>query len=71
MRRNTVFMVAGHTKNRCDDALVFMKRKLKQRIFLTPLDMISLNVDNFEKHQANFAPEIIWIQWESFLESIL
>ena len=34
------FLAAGHTKNRCDAAFGFTKRKLKQRTFVCPSEMM-------------------------------
>lgn len=43
-----LFLVTGHTKNRCDAVLGFVKRKLKQRYVLSPQEMMRVIEDSID-----------------------
>ena len=63
------FLIAGHTKNRCDGAFGFVKRELKRRDALTAKDMISVVSDSSDTNCAVLSADVSWMQWKSFLKN--
>ena len=61
------FMIAGHTKNRCDCAFGFVKRKLRQENVLTPDEMVSVVERSSESNKALICSDTKWRRWKEFL----
>lgn len=62
------FLVAGHTKNRCDGAFGLVKRELKRRNVNTPRDMVEVVKDSSASNRAILSGQVRWMGWKSFLE---
>ncbi|MEM9400723.1 MAG: hypothetical protein AAF984_10995 [Verrucomicrobiota bacterium] len=61
------FMIAGHTKNRCDGAFGFVKRKLKSRDVMNPVDMVQVVRDSSTTNVPVLADDVRWTRWKEFL----
>lgn len=61
------FLVAGHTKNRCDAAFGLVKRSFKQQDVLDPKSMIALIDRSSHSNTSVCATDLEWVDGKSFL----
>lgn len=64
------FLVAGHTKNECDGAFGCIKRKMKIRNILCPMDMRSVISESSQYSKAISASHVTWVDWKTYLSAM-
>jgi len=64
---NLYFLVAGHTKNRCDAAFGFVERKLKQRNVVCAREMMKVIQESSNSNQVVCSTGVSWFDWKRLL----
>lgn len=64
---NLYFLVAGHTKNRCDAAFGLVKRKLKQRNVVCAREMMRVIQESSTSNQVVCSTCVRWFDWKRLL----
>ena len=61
------FLVAGHTKNRCDAAFGLVKRRLKQFDVFCPRDMMKVISESSKSNEVVCSRDVLWFNWKLLL----
>ncbi|PXF45203.1 hypothetical protein BWQ96_05033 [Gracilariopsis chorda] len=61
------FLLAGHTKNRCDAAFGLVKRRLKKFDVFSPGDMMKILEESSTSNKAVNAKDVSWFNWKELL----
>lgn len=62
------FLVAGHTKNRCDGAFGFVKRRLKTHNVVTSRQMMRVVSESSSTNHVVCSVDVRWLSWKGMLE---